>query len=164
MLTLRQVFWEFDQLLLLSEGRTAFCGKAAEAMPHFASLGRTPTTLEINPADYLLEITNSDFANSAAQVTVLLDAWAKSSAAHPATDSSGDDHGHGAGKASGSSLARIGTLIRRAGVCYSRDPAVYLLRFAMYGFMSLFLGATYYDGKTTRAAPPVVPRSPRHPS
>ena len=24
-------------------------------------LGRTPTTLEINPADYLLEITNSDF-------------------------------------------------------------------------------------------------------
>eukprot|EP00976_Prorocentrum_cordatum_P012894 257925-Prorocentrum_minimum.AAC.1 len=30
-----RVFYAFDQLLLLSQGRTAFCGQAADAMEYF---------------------------------------------------------------------------------------------------------------------------------
>lgn len=36
-----QVFYEFDRLLLLSQGRTAFFGKARDAVKYFESIGPT---------------------------------------------------------------------------------------------------------------------------
>ena len=49
----------FDKLLLLSEGRTMFYGKASEAIDHFAFLGfNCPKSF--NPADFFLDVLSPD--------------------------------------------------------------------------------------------------------
>ena len=68
------VFQLFDRLLLLAKGRVCYFGLAEEALRHFETLG-FPSASGINPADFLLRITNSDFAASAGQVDWICDAW-----------------------------------------------------------------------------------------
>ena len=58
-----EIFWSFDQLLLLSEGRTAFMGSAKDSLDHFARLGH-PAPTHTNPADHLLKLVNADFDDS----------------------------------------------------------------------------------------------------
>ena len=50
------IFRLFDQLMLFSYGRALYHGRAAEALPHFQSLGH-PYTPGANPADWLLFLT-----------------------------------------------------------------------------------------------------------
>ena len=68
------VFATFDQLLLLSEGRTAYRGEASKATDYFAKLDH-PLPPLTNPADFLLDLVNSDFVDKK-EVTRFLDAWA----------------------------------------------------------------------------------------
>lgn len=134
------IFYSFDQLLLLSGGRTAYYGGAEGALAHFERLGRTMTRA-MNPADFLLEIVNADFAD-ADGVEKLLDAWEQ-----PADATAGDFvyMPLEAEPMTYFSLRRVSQLVERAALCYRRDPAAYLFRFGMYGFMSLFISATYSD-------------------
>ncbi|CAM9561741.1 unnamed protein product [Phaeothamnion confervicola] len=153
-----QVFQGFDKVMLLTMGRTAFFGKAADALPHFARLGRKCVG-NYNPADFLLEITNSDFSD-AAVVSALVDAWAPS------------ELGRGlAAAVEGPGLARqdsmpprrpwgvavraffvqLSTLAARVALNYRRDPAAYIIRAFLYLFMSLFLGSVYYRVENTQA-------------
>jgi hypothetical protein len=49
----------FDQLLLLSEGRTIFLGPASEAKAYFARQGH-PAPAYFNPADFFLDLLSPD--------------------------------------------------------------------------------------------------------
>jgi hypothetical protein len=134
-------------------------GAASGGIPYFEAQGQTMSNV-MNPADFLLEIVNSDFADDTV-VTGLLDAWKDKEAAARDTrewketfsavtvDSAASVDGGGGGCSSlcagGGTLARILALMKRAFLCYKRDPALYLLRFCMYAFMSAFLGVTYMD-------------------
>ncbi|KAF3777193.1 ATP-binding cassette sub-family G member 2 [Nymphaea thermarum] len=52
-----RLFHMFDSILLLSEGKCIYGGKAAEAMGYFSSLGFAPS-VAMNPADFLLDLAN----------------------------------------------------------------------------------------------------------
>ncbi|CAM9490513.1 unnamed protein product [Choristocarpus tenellus] len=133
-------------VILLTMGQTAFFGPASEALQYFAGLGLKPTGL-VNPADYLLEITNSDFSD-ATVVQDLANSWKTSSAnatlmsrivsANPPSIPRKPSQGLRAG------LLRLFTLVKRAGQNSARDPAAYAFRLVLYVFMSCFLGSVYY--------------------
>ncbi|RLN54195.1 hypothetical protein BBJ28_00025863, partial [Nothophytophthora sp. Chile5] len=71
-----EVFALFDRLELLADGATIYQGKAAEAMPYFASCGfQCPTFM--NPADYFMEqivVVDTD-VGGAERVRSLKEAW-----------------------------------------------------------------------------------------
>lgn len=52
-----RVFQMFSSVLVLSEGRCLYFGKANEAMSYFESVGFTPS-FPMNPADFLLDLSN----------------------------------------------------------------------------------------------------------
>ncbi|CAM9592338.1 unnamed protein product [Ectocarpus fasciculatus] len=126
-----RVFNSFDQVILLTMGQTAYFGPAVDSLDHFASLGHEPDGL-VNPADYLLEITNSDFSDAKA-VQRLADAWKDSSACKmlhsrlhgplPLSLEAKSEAGWM------SNLWQLRALIARAGMNSVRDPAAYALRY-----------------------------------
>ncbi|CAM9446521.1 unnamed protein product [Ectocarpus sp. 4 AP-2014] len=124
-----RVFNSFDQVILLTMGQTAYFGPAVDSLDHFASLGHEPQGL-VNPADYLLEITNSDFSDKKA-VQRLADVWKETPACRaldarieaplspPLTEGS---------KAGWFSAAlQLRELVARASMNSVRDPAAYAL-------------------------------------
>ncbi|KAH8072259.1 ATPase [Aureococcus anophagefferens] len=69
-----RVFAHFSSVLLLSKGRTAYCGPADACLAHFEALGHAvpPHT---SVAEFLLDAVNADFTDDA-KVDAILDAWA----------------------------------------------------------------------------------------
>jgi len=57
-----KVYNMFDQLVLLSGGRTAYAGPLDMVEPYFQNLG-LPLPNHVNPAEHLLDLTNVDFAS-----------------------------------------------------------------------------------------------------
>ncbi|CAN0222698.1 unnamed protein product, partial [Ectocarpus sp. 12 AP-2014] len=126
-----RVFNSFDQVILLTMGQTAYFGPAVDSLDHFSSLGHKPDGL-VNPADYLLEITNSDFSDAKA-VQRLADAWKDSSACktlhsrlHGALPPSLEAKPEAGWM---SNLRQLRALIARATMSSVRDPAAYALRY-----------------------------------
>jgi ABC-type multidrug transport system ATPase subunit len=54
----------FDNVLLLSEGKTVYFGPPQDSIRYFSSLGHPPSPL-MSPAEFMLELTNTDFLHSA---------------------------------------------------------------------------------------------------
>jgi ABC-type multidrug transport system ATPase subunit len=50
----------FDNVLLLTEGQTAYYGPPGDSIRYFKSLGYPDPTL-MSPAEFMLELTNTDF-------------------------------------------------------------------------------------------------------
>lgn len=50
----------FDAVTFLSEGKVVFCGPRTEVETHFENAG-FPVPLHYNPAEYILDLTNTDF-------------------------------------------------------------------------------------------------------
>lgn len=59
--------------MIMSRGREAFSGDVQDAIPYFESIGY-PCPVATNPAEYFLDLVNSDFSDEAA-VTNILDTW-----------------------------------------------------------------------------------------
>ena len=53
----------FDNVLLLSEGKTVYYGPPGDSIPYFESQG-CPLSSMMSPAEFMLELTNGDFANN----------------------------------------------------------------------------------------------------
>ncbi|KAJ0162282.1 ABC transporter G family member 12, partial [Colletotrichum tanaceti] len=76
----------FDKLLLLSAGRTHYFGPVDGVVPYYESLGM-PVPPQVNPAEHLLELVNTDFirdgreaaaAAAAARLEAMRAAWDES--------------------------------------------------------------------------------------
>ena len=67
------VFDGFDQCLILSMGRAAYCGPAAELKTHFESIGK-PLPEACNPAEFVLDEVSPEMS-SKENVQTLLEAW-----------------------------------------------------------------------------------------
>ncbi|CAN0437423.1 unnamed protein product, partial [Ectocarpus sp. 12 AP-2014] len=124
-----RVFKSFDQVILLTMGQTAYFGPAVDSLDHFARLGHEPKGL-VNPADYLLEITNSDFSDTNA-VQRLADAW-KETPACQVLDTrlhapSSPPLAKGSKASWLSAFLQLRALVVRASMNSVRDPAVYAL-------------------------------------
>ena len=134
-----QIFYALDQLMLLSRGRVAYCGSSENALAYFESKNRK-MKVTMNPADFLLEIVNSDFRDLKS-VDELLDAWQPKCAEEAVADFAVLDLTKANCKTS--FFSRFIQISKRAWLCYKRDPAVYLFRLGLYAAMSIFLGLTY---------------------
>ena len=145
------IFYEFDQLLLISKGRTAYFGKANESIDYFKNSGKCMEKA-MNPADFLLEIVNSDFNDNNAEVDNILSLWEERESNLEEISFLTDDEEIEEDNFNNfkSICSRIYLLVCRTFLSYKRDPALYLLRVLMYGFMSVFLGLTYYDVTNTQ--------------
>ncbi|CAM9811429.1 unnamed protein product, partial [Ectocarpus fasciculatus] len=141
-----------DQVILLTMGQTAYFGPAVDSLDHFARLGHEPKGL-VNPADYLLEITNSDFSDKKA-VQRLTEAWKETPACQALNARLlaplSPPLAEGAKAGWPSAFLQLRALVVRASMNSVRDPAVYALRLVVYVFMSFFLGSVYYRVENTQ--------------
>ncbi|KAH8057327.1 ATPase [Aureococcus anophagefferens] len=139
------IYLAFDGVMLLSEGRVAYRGAAAAAVDYFASRGRKMPELT-NPADFLLDLVNADFADKS-EVDELLDAWADSREKRDsesdlaALGAEADLDGDGARPNVANQLAPL--LRRQALLLLSRDPLVLFARALCFMLGNAYFAVVY---------------------
>ena len=132
----------FDKLLLLSDGKTCYFGAVDQIEAYFGSIG-FPMPLHFNPAEFLLDLVNVDFAEdrdaAGRKLEQIHSAWAKSSETsatwaespsslyHPKHDKLQVDVQSGPTKI----LIPL-TLLHRNFIKSYRDVVAYGVRLAMY--------------------------------
>ncbi|KAJ5083916.1 hypothetical protein NUU61_008495 [Penicillium alfredii] len=148
-------FQLFDQILLLSAGRTCFFGPVTEIEAYFRRIGH-PIPSQTNPAEYLLDIVSSDFTNSKEEAQTRVEgiqlAWAKAAEANAVTRK-------GAGRArmvesesektlmqdlAGPGAIRItAALLHRSFIKSYRDVVAYGIRIVMYMGLAILMGTVW---------------------
>jgi len=71
------IFQLFDKLLLLSKGGVVYFGPCANVVDYFADIGY-PIPLRVNPADFLLDLVNTDSSGGTKQAGELATKYAES--------------------------------------------------------------------------------------
>ncbi|KAL1306206.1 hypothetical protein AAFC00_004304 [Neodothiora populina] len=148
-------FAMFDKLLLLSQGATAYSGPVAEVQPYFDACG-FPIPLYMNPAEFIIDFVNTDFARDRcevdAQLQMVHSSWTKSRLAcatvteltdEVARGSMNPDVGQYANDASAGSFAIIMALIHRSFIKSYRDIIAYGIRIAMYLALAIMVGTIW---------------------
>jgi hypothetical protein len=90
----------FDTLFLLSRGKTCFGGPISNAAPHFESLSY-PMPMHINPAEFLLDLINVDFAADRSEADARLSSIHTAWDTHTSSQSHNSETGADAGKPPG---------------------------------------------------------------
>jgi len=144
------VFNGFDQVMILSQGRQAYVGDAAEALTYFESIGHgiPPNT---NPADFFLDLVNADFT-SQEQVDSILDAWDKKRQGGKASLTRQASFDADTGKYSKPTYnttlsSQINVMIRRHFTLAARDPMLYLGRCLVFLFANMFFAIIYIQSR-----------------
>ena len=144
-----KVYNGFDELMLLSRGRLAFAGDVNNAVPHFESIGY-PCPPATNPAEFFLDLVNSDFSDEAA-VTNILDTWEEK---RPDAGSSHlkkgfDDEGQeGVTELKRAPLREeIGIMLKRHFMLIVRDPILYLGRCAIFLVSCMIFAFVYWNAR-----------------
>lgn len=132
----------FDTLLLLSAGTTCYYGPVDQVGPYFDTIG-FPIPLYFNPAEFLLDLINVDFAEDTVtarnQLSQIHSAWSSSienaSLIHRERKSSNDPKEHVFELDTQSGPMKIVipfTLLHRNFIKSYRDVVTYGIRLAMY--------------------------------
>lgn len=132
----------FDKLLLLASGRVCYNGSISSIRPYLEAHG-IPMPLYINPAEFLLDLTSSDFAldGSVAQSRVekLQYNWESSAESSSLTATiaaltkeNAKPKSLSESKARASFLTVVLALLHRSFIKSYRDVVAYGIRFAMY--------------------------------
>jgi hypothetical protein len=141
----------FDRLLLLSHGQTTYDGPVANVQSHFASLA-FEMPLYTNPAEYLLQLVNTDFAPDQAtakrELDTMITAWEKSTETKEAIREIGDAH---SSKSTFDGHLELGpnkllipiTLTHRSIIKAHRDLIAYGIRVAMYIGLAIMMGTVW---------------------
>jgi hypothetical protein len=153
-----KVYAGFDQVMILSGGKEAFCGDARETIGYFEGLGY-PMSALTNPAEFFLDLVNADFVDQA-EVDKILDQWAskkgmKGSASEPAAVVATAAGAGAADRASttSSSSSEAGTwheikvMLRRHALLVVRDPVLYIGRAFIFLFSNLYFTAVYAQAR-----------------
>eukprot|EP00466_Bigelowiella_natans_P021298 jgi/Bigna1/44637/e_gw1.99.8.1 len=131
-----RTFLAFDKTLLLSKGKVAYFGPAKKALTYFAELGfKAPS--QMNPADYLIEISNPDFTDPK-QVNKLISHWEENRSAPDATPAFPYAAGY---------PQQVYVLTQRMFTSYTRDPGAYIGRSVLYVTMSIIFGVIYVGAR-----------------
>ncbi|KAJ6138892.1 hypothetical protein N7471_005378 [Penicillium samsonianum] len=145
----------FDKLLLLSAGKTCYFGAISGVESYFNGIGY-PIPTQTNPAEFLLDTVNSDFASSKDldenRVEVIQTAWANSNEAKSLTRQVSERVRSAeklANKACMEENTRPGTvsitiaLLHRSFVKSYRDVIAYGIRIAMYLGLAIMMGTVW---------------------
>ena len=145
----------FDKLLLLSQGKTCYFGPLPDVPSYFESAG-FPVPALTNPAEHLLDITNSDFALDGQQAQRDLDSihatWKRQQ--HTVSFTSNE------GKAQSDVLEHhsrrpgifniVSALLLRMFIKSYRDVVAYGIRIAMYMGLAIMMGTVWLRLPTTQ--------------
>uniref|UniRef100_A0A7S3YAG1 ABC transporter domain-containing protein n=1 Tax=Lotharella globosa TaxID=91324 RepID=A0A7S3YAG1_9EUKA len=145
-----RTFLAFDLTLLLSKGKVAYFGPAKSSLSYFEKLGFTAPA-QMNPADFLIEISNPDFT-SPEQVNDLIAKWdAQYETERKEKEGTGSDTDKVEPK-QGSPYAssffwQVFVLTSRMTKSYVRDPGAYIGRAVLYTTMSTIFGIIYLGAR-----------------
>lgn len=147
----------FDKTLLLSRGRSHYFGPTSGIQSYFESIGhRMP--IHTNPAEYLLELLNTDFAShqesAAHRLQQIQMAWAKSDMAIELSSRVHSLHAEPIVdvKPPGNNLpVVVASLVHRSFIKSHRDIVAYGIRVAMYLGLALMMGTVWLRLKTDQA-------------
>lgn len=146
-------FQLFDKVLLLSAGRAHYFGSVPEMLPFLEATGH-PVPVQANPAEFVLELMNIDFAQDQRAAIKQLDdmqsIW-ESSAMSKSITTEIVVLGHKSSKetGSGSKIIRAGfiavimALVHRSFIKSYRDVVVYGIRVAMYMGLAIMMGTVW---------------------
>ncbi|KAK0267921.1 hypothetical protein LTR91_019984 [Friedmanniomyces endolithicus] len=148
-------FAMFDRLLVLSQGSTAFSGRTSEVQQYFDSCG-DPIPLYMNPAEFILDFVNIDFARGqgevANQLALVRSTWQKSAQAKAtlveltnemARNEVSDEVGTESQSIPVARFAIVSTLIHRSFIKSYRDVVAYSIRIAMYMGLAIMMGTVW---------------------
>ena len=149
-----KVYDGFDQVMLLSGGREAFCGASRDAIGYFEGIGHAMPR-HTNPAEFLLDLVNADFTPKA-EVDKILDAWRDHIAAGAAVLSpktaaavAAAQGAKGAAPAAAGvgPLAQVAVMLRRHGYLVVKDPVLYLGRALVFINSSIYFAIVYLKAR-----------------
>ncbi|KAK4579993.1 hypothetical protein LTR86_000195 [Recurvomyces mirabilis] len=148
-------FAMFDKLLLLSQGGTAYSGPVSEVQPYFDACG-FPIPLYMNPAEFIIDFVNTDFARDRSEVDQQLNmvhsSWHKSRLASAtvteltdemARNSMDTDVNAEQREESAGAIAIPMALIHRSFIKSYRDIIAYGIRIAMYMGLAVMMGTVW---------------------
>jgi len=145
-----KIYDAFDQIMILADGREAYYGQADDAPSYFASLGYQMKA-GLNPAEFFLDLVNSDFTPQEA-VDKVLDAWQVKKEAEP-LQFGGDmllslPHTGGHVSVDRSTLAHeIEVMLRRHGLLVFRDPLLYIYRIFFYLVLNCLIAFVFWPAR-----------------
>lgn len=141
----------FDKLLLLSGGKQYYFGSIQDVGPHFESMGY-PMPMHMNPAEFVLDLMNVDFAHNAdtarERLYELQRGWLRS---YKARDLSLEIHATSAlvlppsspSPSSRSFVPVVMSLVHRSFIKSYRDVVAYGIRIAMYLGLAIMMGTVW---------------------
>jgi ABC-type multidrug transport system ATPase subunit len=143
----------FDKLALLSGGRTHYFGPVNRVLAHFQGQGLA-VPQHINPAEFLLELVNVDFASDKHEAAVRLgeahEQWKRSAAAGELGQVIERTEKQGGGQLDLADVQRKPnmlsltlTLLHRSFVKSYRDVVAYGIRLAMYTGLAIMMGTVW---------------------
>eukprot|EP00977_Amphora_coffeiformis_P006739 scaffold1484_cov173-Amphora_coffeaeformis.AAC.17 len=146
-----KVYNGFDQLMIMSRGRQAYSGDVNDAVTYFEGIGYScPPAM--NPAEFFLDLVNSDFTDEAA-VTAILDTWEEKrpdggSSSHHKKGFAEDDGQEGVTKVQKAPLRKeMVIMFRRHSTLILRDPILYIGRCGIFLAMCLVFALVYLSGR-----------------
>jgi len=137
------IFEHFDNTMILSAGRVAYLGKAAQIERYLATLGK-PVPVNTSPSDWMLDVVDRDFTD-VDEVDKVLAAYAESSKDLPATQVSPVDlpkHDEA------NILKQFCVLFRRQFTLTIRNPVNYISRIVLCFLLGTFFGLLYIESRT----------------
>lgn len=140
------VYNGFDNVLILSKGRMAYCGKAGEAaLDYFEGIGH-PIAHNTNPAEFMVDLVNGDF-NEDRIVEEVLCSWAQNKPFVNETDNMVVAVEKRKELEECQMFRQISVLIRRHFILSYRDPLLYIGRMAVFFFATLFFAIIYVKAR-----------------
>lgn len=153
----------FDKLLLLSGGKTHYFGALRAVTPYYEAIGH-PVPVHMNPAEFLLDQVNVDFAPDKAeahnQLLAMQHAWVYSVMAEQLSNTIGSCESQQQRQAGAvemeaatsekkpSFLSLVLTLLHRSFIKSHRDVIAYGVRMAMYFGLAIMMGTVWVRLRT----------------
>lgn len=146
------IFNNFDRVMLLSKGRTAYCGRQKDVSPHLTAISY-PLPPQTNPAEFLLDIVNTDFTDEV-QVLKILDDWTViGKPAHDQRIAAILNSMEKAPVSTGVVVSETNLfrqtliMLKRHSALAFRDPMVYTGRMVLFFFATIFFGIIYVHAR-----------------
>ncbi|KAL3463922.1 P-loop containing nucleoside triphosphate hydrolase protein [Aspergillus heterothallicus] len=150
-------FQLFDQLLLLSGGKSCYFGPVREVPSYFESIGY-PVPPQTNPAEFILDMVSSDFVGDkpSAQdnVAKIQSAWTQSPESGRVAQQSAELAEKGSKKVTVDGTSHPGllsitfSLLHRLFIKSYRDVVAYGIRIVMYMGLAIMMGTVWLRLKT----------------
>ncbi|RMX62329.1 hypothetical protein KXD40_009456 [Peronospora effusa] len=154
------VYAMFTNVIVLSAGRTLYCGPRRQIIQHFASIGHDCPRY-MNPAEYFISLVNTDFEDQV-DVTKLADAYAHSNVKTNLIDRLAADrallqHLPDIELRPSSPMRQFSVLMYRNTLNNIRNPGIYWIRLFMYFCLSFMVGTMYLSTNDDLSEEDLVP-------